>query len=81
MATNPNDKTIYNMDLHETIDATSNDDHSRIVCKRVASGWLYFSLLRDHVSGYEYQTNPVFVPFDNTFMNIKPIELNKEAGK
>jgi hypothetical protein len=66
-------KTIYNMELHEVIDATTSGDHSQVLCKRVASGWIYYSLIRDHVTGYDYQKNPVFVPFDNKFQGASNV--------
>ena len=56
-------KGIYDMNLHEALwlDIPSGGKH--II--RVASGWIY----HDWDSEKDESINPVFVPFDNSFLN------------
>lgn len=56
-------KTIYNLELHETLEVKHLG--SKMEITRVAGGWVYSF---DYPG---YRTAPlVFVPFDNEFMII-----------
>ena len=64
------EKTIYNLDLHESmIVIESPTDDKAYPCEwqvtRVPSGWFY------RCKSLSYQTSPshFFVPFDNCFQN------------
>ena len=61
------EKTIYNLDLHENltiyIETKNSQDSICYVVTRVASGWIYQSTMM----GVPASTS-VFVPYDNQFM-------------
>tara|TARA_B110001450_G_C17261255_1_gene335616 strand:- start:279 stop:482 length:204 start_codon:yes stop_codon:yes gene_type:complete len=63
-------KTIYNLDLHETLWV----DEIEAYITRVASGWLYkYEKEVYEVNGDYYRQEViqiVFVPFDNTFQKV-----------
>ena len=62
-------KTIYELDLHETLSITSNIG-GKIEITRVTGGWVY---------AFDYpgfrQSPIVFVPFGNEFISIKKEKL------
>ena len=54
------EKTIYDLELHETIRIPV--DHIEWHITRVASGWIY-----SHVRLDQGQMNTIFVPYNNEF--------------
>lgn len=63
-------KTIYQLDLHESL----YDKNIEATITRVASGWLYKYEKELYNENQEYYYNEViqivFVPYDNTFQKV-----------
>ena len=62
------EKTIYNLDLHESIYINGEDCY----VTRVASGWIYKYYIENVTQNGEYYdtlNKIVFVPYDNSFIN------------
>lgn len=63
------EKTIYNLELHESIYINGEDCY----VTRVASGWIYKYFIENmNDNGHYYDTlnKIVFVPFDNRFQEV-----------
>jgi hypothetical protein len=61
------EKTIYDLELHESIYINGEDCY----VTRVASGWIYkyFENMTDNGHYYDTLNKIVFVPYDNSFIN------------
>lgn len=58
------EKTIYDLEFHETIEIKSG--YISYTVTRVAGGWIYNYIRLDR-----NQITMVFVPFDNQFQKVK----------
>lgn len=54
-------KSIYELELHETIEAKAKEGIRHDIT-RVATGWIYQSIFRNHRGDDEYR-GMVFIPF------------------
>ena len=64
------EKTIYNLELHETLYVKDQG----LQIQRVASGWNYIYTRQDFIEEDDYYdqviTHIVFVPYDNAFQRV-----------